>query len=163
MPGRPDFSQPGTKGASETVAVQERPEIKDITAHGSGDIASGDTEVQEVYAPTGKVYDLVAWDFHVDGIGSATSGNHLCILRTVGDIAQLRGNSNYDTRVRWFAGYWKTANVDKEPPDHATAKTTVQAVQATENAPIKVEYRNQTDATQTDTRNIYLVVEETGY
>lgn len=163
MPGRPEFSQPGTEGGGQTVAVQQRPEIGFQELSQSSTLASGTDELVEVYAPEGMVYNLRFLQFRVGentGAG-ATSGNHLITPRE-DTLAFLRGKSSHDQSLEFSRNQWTSANSEKQPTG-AAAVQAIQVARATATEPIVLRYKNGTDAEQPNSRDWTIQYDEVSY
>lgn len=163
MPGRPDFSQAGTAGGGQVLATNPRPEVVEISADQTTSLASASSEVTEVYAPAGSVYNLQALQVQVDADGTATSGTHTFVVRPLDAFGVLYGESNYNTEVRYQFGYWYTADVEANPTTEAAQEAIQSRLKATENSPLVVRYDNDTNAAQDNTRLITLIVDEVSY
>lgn len=163
MAGRPDFSTPGTMGSGQTIAVSNRPELRTVDATQTGTLASGETEVTEVYAPTGSIYDSFNIFVRVDNPSSAASGNHYVYVETSGNVRSLFGKSDYATWVRFQHSAWMDANLEVWPTDEAAAMLAVGALKASENQPVRFSYNNQTDVEQPNDRIYKIAVEEQQY
>lgn len=163
MPGRPDFSQSGTAGGGQTVAVTNRPEVEGLNSDQTGSVAAGATETVEIYAPTGALYHVRAMTLNVGFDGTATSGTHEFQVRTAGNIRALIGEANFDAKIAFEGGIWTAANTKQQPSTEAGQVATLINVEATENEPVKVLYTNNTDAAQDNDRLIRLTVEEVSY
>lgn len=162
MPGRPDFSQPGTVGSGQTVAVTERPEIVTVDASQTGSVSAGVTETTEVYAPIGAVYRVVGAKMRVPSDATATTGDHRIFLAS-GGVESVEGVSAYSSEVFWNHYEWQTADIRARPSNETSKLTALQSLKATENTPMKVKYHNNTDAAQDNDRSYTFVVEEVSY
>lgn len=160
--GRPQFAQSGTQGSGQTVAVNNRPEIESITQNQSGDLAAGGGEITEIYAPTGAVYQVTNAFLRGKAIGSATSGRHEIIVKSAGSNVMV-GGSVYNSVVEWDQGYWSTADERQYPPNEVVALQLMHNLRATENRPLGIVYKNNTDATQTQERSVSFDVIEESY
>lgn len=160
--GRPDFSAPGTQGSGQVVAVSDRPEIKSLNASNGGTVASGNTEVTEIYAPTGSTYTVRSLELVVTADIDATTGSHRWDIRPMGHIGTLLGKSNYNTSLVFVRNHWETADLKDQPPTGETVAA-VQALKATENSPLQIRYDNDTDVAQENDRKIKAIVEEASY
>ena len=87
-----------------------------------------------------------------------TSGTHFFVVNGGAKPHYLRGESNYDTKVKFQYNEWTSADVVKRPGSGLpTALTNIRIVQ---NPNLRVQYWNGTDADQTGTRYVYFVVVE---
>jgi len=165
MPGRPDFSQPGTDGGGQTVAMQSRPEIVNIDESTTDSVASGTVERIDIYAPTGSVWNLLgAYMTAPDPSSSgATTGDHTILCETAGQVRFLRGVSEYNERVSFDNGHWKRANKTEEPDSAGGQQTAIQAARADENKPLTIKYLNDTDSSQDGERKRRFTFEEVSY
>lgn len=163
MPGRPEFSQPGTRGGGQTVATQDRPNVKVVDLSQTTTVAAGSTENLETFAPSESLYRIVGAKIIAPPPTGAASGFHIFKILTGGGIALLAGRSGYQTDIRFHRSYWRTANEVSEPPNEAAQQEAISSLKATESQPVEIEYQNQTDVDQTDNRTIKLLVEEATY
>lgn len=164
MAGRPDFSNPGSQGSGQVLATNNRPEVKKVTATQTGSVAASSSETTEVYAPTGSIYNVLAMQVYVPSDATATSGQHVMVIRPMGHFATLRGENTYAGDISYDRGHWNKVGTDgASPPDEAAQAEYVRALRATENSPITILYQNQTDAAQDNNRKILFVVEEVSY
>lgn len=165
MPGRPDFSQAGSEGSGQTVAVTERPELKTVTANQTGSVSKGTEEVVELYAPAGSVYEVFNLLLVASADADAAAGNHVFEAAPMNGRNALRGGSNFDTDLDFRAGVFLTADdASATFPQNATSQTMMmQALRATENNPLVFRYENNLDVAQENQRNIEMQVEEVSY
>lgn len=165
MPGRPDFSQPGSQGSGQKVSVTERPELKLLDYYTTTSLASGSSERWEVYAPTGSVYRvLTAFIFAHDPAGSgATTGSHSAQIRSMDSLGVLYGQSNYNTNLKYDRLTWQTADLADQPKTEAGAAEAERSLRATENNPFVVKYTNDSDVATTEQRDFRIIAEEVSY
>lgn len=163
MTGRPDFSQAGSNGSGQTVAVTQRPELTSINADTTTTVGSGATEITEVYAPTGSIYSVQALYMACTSDSNATTGDHTIHARPMDFGTVLYGQANYNTTLEFGQGQWKSADVSKLPSDPAASATIVGQMRATEGSALVFKYENNTDAAQDNKRAYDLIVEETSY
>lgn len=162
--GRPQFAQAGTKGGGDVVATTNRPEVKHISQTNTASVASGASENIEIYAPTGSVYQTQSMRLYVPADGTATSGSHYFVIKSIDNVMALgRGGSVYNSRVYYNFANWKTADNAQEPSDGAAQQAIVDNLWATENSPIRIKYGNSTDAAQDNSREYQFVVREDSY
>lgn len=163
MPGRPDFSQSGTAGGGQTVAVTERPEIIDNDVTKTANVAAGDVERVEFYAPTGAVWEAQNLYLDAPSDGDAASGDHRFTVQSASGFTVTRGVSNYTEAVRFSLSHWKAASNSSSPSSDEAQLLAVQGLIATENKPIAVRYVNKMDVAQEKTREYRLPVKEVSY
>lgn len=163
MPGRPPWSQPGTEGGGQTVATQERPEVSSVIESSSTQLASGDRENFNFYAPAGSIYRVKAMKLDCAVPSGAANGSHRFTVRPLGQMISLWGESDYTERVQWEYSHWYYANYKKLPPDGSAAIEQLNQLVATENSPIEVEYVNNLDVATSQNRRIQFVFEEMSY
>lgn len=163
MPGRPDFSQAGTAGGGQTVAVTNRPEVEKLSASNTGSLAAGTKETVEFYAPTGSLYRVKNVDILAIAYANATSGTHRFTINTVGTMTATYGESTYSNPVRAATGIWREANNDQAPTTESAVQGSLGSLVGTENVPIKVIYQNDTDAARDRERRYDLIVLEESY
>jgi len=164
MPGRPPWSQSGTRGSGQIIASTDRPEIETSKVTPSGDLAAGSSETTEIYAPTNAIYRLQSWRFQVEPIGAATTGTHKYFLRPAGSGAftAFIASSSFDNQVNVNPTI-RSADKKKVPNSaHAQLQSLDDSI-ATENNPIQITYKNGTDAAQNSDRNVRLVLRRDDY
>jgi len=122
-------------------------------------LAPGASEEIEIYAPPGYIYEVENVYLRAYAPPGATSGQHFIRLQTLGAIHVVKGTSNYDRLVEFIYSHWLSAGVQAWPPDDQLLA--IQSCVADVNRPIKFVYDNQTDADQTNTRVVQLVVRRT--
>lgn len=160
--GVPQWAQSGTQGSGETVAVSNRPEINLIQNSSSTTVAaSGGAETIEVYAPTGSVYQAFGMHLEVGSTGGSTGADHLFDVTTQSK-GGTQGRSDAQNAIKWNHGEWQTADTPI-PSDPTAAYQAMDNLRATENGPIRILYKNLTDASQTKTRTMDLLFEEVSY
>jgi hypothetical protein len=161
MPGRPDFSQPGTDGGGQTVATNQRPNLKTVELDSDTEVAAAASELTEVYAPNGAIWSVVGAKIKVDPDSDATTGIHEFRIRPAGGkMSFLLGRSNYDTLLEFNYLNWNSADTISLPAGGAAQGQAIRQLRASEDKPIKIRYKNDTDATQENSRTINLLVEE---
>lgn len=163
MAGRPDFSQPGSQGSGQTVAVSNRPEIHQFNLNQTADVASGGSQQTDLFAPSGSIYKVRGHFFRADPPSTAASGGHEVFLGATNSVGMLKGLSNYNTKLHWVCSRWKSADTEQAPSGEAAAIEALRSVRATENESLYYNYRNNTDVTQTNNRTISIIVEEERY
>jgi len=165
MSGRPDFSQPGSQGSGQTVAVSNRPELVYEDIKKNTQVASGDIERVELYSPTGTVWDVQNMRLHVTAPNNGeTSGkNGLRVFSISGSIGVVMGESTYNKDVDWKFGKWVSADNLQRPQSEEAQVAQKQLAQATEKSPLIFQYDNQTDVSNSETRQYRVVVEENSY
>lgn len=161
--GRPQFSQSGTDGGGQTVAVTNRPEVKHIKVDGSGSVASGGMESLEIYAPSGSIYKIKSLSLYARNDADATTGDHEFKVRPLDQVDTITGKSNYNTYLTFQRGAWKTADLEQFPSNEAAQQSCVNSLRATENSALTVRYYNNTDVTYDRIENAQVVVEEDQY
>lgn len=166
MPGRQDFTTPGTSesGTSRTLAVNERPELTKIVRN-LDPVSAGSKVTEEIYAPTGstyKVQSLYLVANRVDNDGGST-GTHQFKVRPMNSFATHIGTNTYDNFLVYKSG-WQGVDTSKRvtPTDSAAAVAAQQGLRATENAALAIMYRNQTDVSQSRVE-VKIIVEEVSY
>lgn len=163
MPGRPPWSQPGTQGGGQTVAVNNRPEIIGKHYEQSANLAPGAAEETAIFAPSNSVWKFRSAYIFVPAPESATTGSHQYEVRTTQGIMPLKGTSTYDTACVFHGLTWTAANSSKKPTTESAQEGAVRSLMATENQPVKVKYVNETDVTQSKKRKQNIAVEEVTY
>lgn len=164
MSGGKPWATRGTRGSEETLAVNDRPEFetKDVTQ--TSDVASGGTEVVEVYAPTDSLYRLLWMDVKVQPPGSATANDHRMEVKPADPGPQgLIGFSDYQTKIEFNNRVWQSANSYQQPSNEAAQGANVAALRASNSLPLTFKYSNNTDVTQSNQRRIRLVLERSDY
>lgn len=163
MAGRQDFSAPGSKGSGQTVAVTNRPEMKEVVASVTGSVAAGASETVEVYAPTGSVYTARSMFLQVSADGNWASGDHVIKVKPINSRDILYMQSDYLTDLLYQFGEIRSANNLSKPSTAELQRMVMGSLIATENSPITVEYRNRADAAQDNARNYEFTMEENSY
>lgn len=163
MAGRPDFTTPGSGGSGQTVATTSRPEVTHISQSNTASVAAGTSETVEIYAPVGSIYRVLSMDLSVAADATATTGDHQFKVQDSHPISVLLGRSSGTTALIWRYGTWRSADLDKRPTDAVVALEQLFRMTATENAPIRVQYTNNTDAAQDNTRRTKMTMQEDSY
>jgi len=163
MPGRPEFSQPGTQGGGQTVATQNRPNIITLDETQTDTVSVGGSEVVEVYAPTGSVYNVKAIAMRCQPPDGAADGDHRMYISTSGGQRVLWGNSKFDNQIRYQYSVWLDANKSQYPNTEAAQALAEKGLKATEIKPIQFNYSNNTDVDQTNERVYNLLIEQVTY
>lgn len=163
MAGGPPWSQRGTNGGGQTVAINDRPAIKQVDKDQSGDVGQGNTEVVDIFAPSGSLYKVSSMFLKAPADADWTSGSHdFRVISTQGQKVML-GKSTYQDRLEWNFSNWIKATSSKTPSDNAATLMALHNVKATESESIRVKYNNNADAAQENTRNIRFEFEEVTY
>ena len=160
---RPEFSQAGTNGGGQTIAVNQRPKLHTLNLSQTREVVAGDTSTTEIYAPQGSTYQIEGAFLQVSGVPSSGSGRHTFDLKPMGSLISLRGVSSYSDELRWQFSHWSSATQTKLPADESAAMSAMRDLRATDSKPITVTYFNDTDSTQTEQRTIKFVVSEASY
>lgn len=163
MSGGKPWSQRGTKGGGEHIAVQERPSLVSLNLDQTTSLASGGVEKVEVYAPSGSVYRLTNTRIVIPADGTWTTGDHTLQFRSVGGRQVLHGRSDYATKIQFQFAEWVSANVQKWPTTAAAQQQVLSSVSADENNALVLQYHNDADAAQDNAREIELILDEVSY
>lgn len=163
MPGRPDFTTPGSGGSGQTIATMNRPELQFEETIVSTSLLAGNSETIEVYAPTGSTYDVVNADLLARAPASATTGTHTMRPQTIGGSIVTEGQSDYTQDVRFSRAFWERANGFAKPASEAAQGAAVRSMRATENQPLSVFYANNTDDSNDQDRKYRFTVSEASY
>lgn len=165
MPGRPEFSQPGTQGGGQTVAVNDRPKLTTVKKTNTDEVPAGQSESTDVYAPSGAVYNVVGMSFRAKepSLSGATTGTHQINIYSMNQVIMLVGKSDYQTEVYYNYGAFQNANQSQSPSDATAQAMAPGQLMADENGPITFTYINSTDVATTETREYTLVLEQRDY
>lgn len=163
MAGRPDFSQAGSSGSGQTVAVTERPELVSQNADQTTSVAAGSREYTEVYAPAGSIFNINQVKVIVEPDATALSGNHTVGVRPINKSTALHGNAPYSSGLEFTNRYWRRAATDSLPPSAAAQGAAINSLRATETRPLTFVYTNNTDAAQDNARQYQIIAEEVTY
>lgn len=167
MPGRPDFSQEGTQGGGQHIATQNRPNLhlKDFTQ--TGNVAAGNTERVEIYAPTGSIYQFGGMRLKHVLEGTEASGKHSFRIYSMDDasggLSVLLGESGYTTDLGYYWSDWQKADSRTLPSNVQALQKAVQSLMASDAQPVAIEYTNDTDVTQTKDRQIRFTIQEESF
>jgi len=163
MAGRPPWSQPGTHGGGQTVAVNDRPELVEHTANQTDTVAAGGTEVVEIYAPTDAIWTVNSLYFKAAADGDWTTGTHNWKWQPLDSVPViLRGGSDYTTDITWQGSNFRSAQT-QEPSQEVSQNIVLGRMKATAQNPLVSEYDNSADKVQEMDRNISMVLEEVTY
>lgn len=163
MPGRPDFSQSGSAGSGQTVAVNHRPTRTVVNQDNTTSLAAGGKEQTEIYAAAGTVWQCMALRLVVSPDSTATSGTHHFRVKIPPKVGILYGEANYNSDLVYHYQEWQKADVLTVPSNGAGQAMGPERMLATETDPITVVYENQTDAAQDNTREIRMAFKEESY
>jgi len=163
MPGRPEFSQPGTRKSGETVAVNSRPDVKLVDETQNLTIPVDGNAAVEVYAPTDSVYNVRGMvirtpDPSEDG---ATTGTLTAQVKTTGSLSMLKAKEGPEGGPVWANGVWKASS--QEPANEAAQVASLQAMKATDDSSFRWEMFNNTDVEVSGEFELIVVVEEVSY
>jgi hypothetical protein len=164
MPGRPEFSQAGTNGGGQKVAVSNRPEIEKITVEKNTTIPADGDESVEIYAPPGSIYEVITPYLFAPGPGG-TSGTHQMNIRgaSLPNGQAIRATSEFGDDLRFQFSTWVTASNGTFPTTEMASLKAFQSIVATEDEPILIQYSNETDSPQESRRNYNFTVREQSY
>jgi len=161
--GRPPWSQAGTQGGGQTIAVNDRPELDQVEVRQTSTLGSDSTATTEIYAPEGSVYRILAMRILAPAPSGAGSGDHYIKLNTLGEVGVLFGSIGYDTDLWFTNSQWQNTMDEDYPNGAGETLEALQSLTATDDSPVSIVYRNRTDVDQTQTREVDLVVEEVTY
>ena len=124
-------------------------------------VLAGQTEDISVTPPTGKIYNLISAYLRCSPPTGATSGKHRFEIFSM-NIAGvgIYAESDYATEVKVANNCIKTANVDKMPDTTGDISGAFRTIFGTNSNPFTIKYYNNTDADQSNTRYIRLIVEQ---
>lgn len=160
MPGRPDFSNPGTQGSGQAMAVQNRPTISNVSSTQTTSVASSTTETVDIYAPSGATYRVLNMQLKVPADATATTGTHEIGVKPFGAFDVMWGESTYAADVWFTRSHWFSADSQTMPASEDATIDAMASLGATENGALQIYYRNSTDAAQDNNREYTFMFEE---
>lgn len=160
MTGRPDFSQPGSSGSGQTVAVNARPELVHIDLTQTGSVASGGSESVDVFAPSGSMYTLDHMRVLVRADATATTGSHDVSVTPLNKLRALYGASTYNVDLAFGEGNWNSADSGQRPSGAEAQQRQMHHISGDENNPIRFVYDNESDAAQDNDREYEILARE---
>jgi len=164
MTGRPPWSQPGTDGGGQTVAVQNRPELVSKDYNQGGDLASNETEKIEIYAPEGSIYQVMAMRLEANIPESASDGMVRLDVSPMSHIRTLVARSTYtESKIWWNHSQWMSPNDTELPSDASAQYHAMSDLIATSDSPITVRVENMLDVDITSSRSIQFIFEVSQY
>lgn len=156
-----DISREYQKGAAPDVRVRPYEAVKFLGLDSSTTVLSGGgAETITVTAPTGKIYRGVGLLLNVSSPGGTTGYHRFQVTSESQGIGMLQGKSAYSDSIVFREGVWVTASSVARPPDTASPQLAVNSLIADDTNGINIMYVNNTDADQTNTRTIRLIVKE---
>jgi len=144
------------------AVVAPRPKLKLATYSWDTPITAGSNSSISIFAPSGKVWRVKNLRIYVPSVSGASSGTHRVEASSYPTLtAYLYGRSNYNAAILFTFGYWRTANVAEFPPDRCNQPVMMHSICMSDSVAFRAVYYNNTDADQTETCTIYILVEET--
>lgn len=162
MPGRPDFTTPGTGGSEQTVAINNRPEFRFVTLDQTGDVSAPGGSVSELYAPAGSVFQVNTVIFECPKVSNGDTGVHRVSMFGGGNLKDLTLFNSADSTLKMREGTPQAGTTTFPAPGKGLTQQ-IERLFATENEPLRFKYFNGGDTTQTGTREIKVVVKELSY
>lgn len=127
--------------------------VEFINAVQTGSVASGTEEVVTIQPPAGFLYELLLIRATVSSDADATSGKHkLMSYSETESIRLFKGESNYNTPLRFKYDVWQDADISKMPSTEAAQSVVLKEKRIDENNGIIIRYKNETDAAQENDR-----------
>lgn len=159
---RPEFSQPGTRNSGEHLAVQSRPGINYQDVSQTANVAAGASESVVVTAPVGAILRLRNLQMVAPGIGAATTGTQGIEVKPLNKLQAIRGTNTYNAELKFDRSQWDTASTE-QPGSKAAQVAAMKGLIADETSGIAINYRNDTDGTQTSARTYKVLFEEVSF
>jgi hypothetical protein len=144
-----DITAQSLGNLAQDVTVESSRSVTEVNADQTSDLSPSTIQDTTVRAGSGEVWTLLKARLRASStdIFGATSGTHRFIVETEAEGIELaRGESTYDETVEWQYGKWVQANSE--------AQGDLRDVQLDESNGIRIQYVNDTNATQTNSRII---------
>jgi len=142
----------------EPIIAKEAVKFAFSTIENTSTLVAGATETVEVSPPSGVVYQLLQARLQVSAPPGATTGSHKMVILSIdGSSNHIDLVSTYNVGILFRSSHVDTAT-KYYPSDDAALLHALTLVYGTNSRPIVVQYKNHTDADQTNTRTIKLVM-----
>jgi len=138
-------------------------EVEKVDASVSGNVAVGGSEDTLITAPVGWIYRVRALRLRALPPAGATGGTHtVFVMVTVGALSfsLLRGESGFAKDVFFSVNSWVKATLGAQPPGAAAQLAAVGQILINDSEPLVIRYTNNTDAIQTNTRELTFLFEK---
>jgi len=127
------------------------------TSTQTGTLASGTSEIITMTPPINKMWRYQNLLFTVTAPSGASSGSHaLSVISPGGTYGATTGVSYYYTKLLFDVNHWRVADAEKLPPDEANLGAVLSRLAWTNANPVKFQYSNSTDVSQTNRRTYSL-------
>ncbi len=145
----------------QIVKTSRARKIVGIDASSSTTVTAGQTEIITVTPPAGKLYHLISIRTIAKPVSGSTTGTH--------EWKIVQGYGSYENGVSVFSDYNQHCNIGLNRPEspasqshdsHIAFLASLQSIYPTQDEPLDVAYRNNTDADQTEARTVKLLFEQ---
>lgn len=116
-------------------------------------VSAGFLKTRTYTPPRGYTWKILTMYLDAPVIPSSTTGSHEFNLYT-DSFAFFKGGSTYNTILLWQYSHWESANSNQSPPESDTALMALQNSMFSQEVPLYVKYRNNTDRSTSGTRSI---------
>ena len=121
-------------------------------------LAAGANETVTFTPPAGKLWRFIDLDFHADAPSGAASGEHTCkVFDPSFSNPITQGTSGYAAALNFSRSHWRDADLEKLPADEANLGIALTRQCWDNSRPLKIQYLNDTNVSQTGTRNYKVV------
>jgi hypothetical protein len=149
--------------AEAELSVQQAESITTINASQSSTVNSGSSERTVVTAPSGTILRVLALRFFARAPSGASSGDHsLNIQGPATNVSYLVAQSDFSNEIVLNQTVIKSANLSATPTTEEAQSSTIRSLQSDDSQGIVLEYSNDTDVDQTESRDITIVAIEQG-
>lgn len=114
-------------------------------------IAAGATEIQDVFAPTNTICNLINLYLHAEPVPASTAGTHQFTIESNAPWGSyIFGRSLYNEVVEYDDGDWQIATQIKRPPSNG--QMNINSLHFDEILPMRIRYTNNANTSQTNNR-----------
>jgi len=161
--GRPEFSQPGTQGGGQTVAVNNRPEPVIETVEKTSSLPKDTWETTEIFPPDGAVWTVQALSIRVDPDPDWTQGKHRLAIDQENGFGVSIADFDHVDAVEFSQSAWGNTATSTTPETESATIEAIHNMMADETKPLIFNYRNEADGPQDNPRQFTVAVKEVTY
>jgi len=153
-----DISREFQTGSAPDVRTRPYIFTDFVIADSTTTVSASGNERIEILAPSGYIYEITNGIIKIEPISGATEGEQRCNLMALGQFTVTYGRSTYNKQLYFIASHWIKADIEALPTDNQL--NAFQSLVADEDSPLVIQYYNDTNAEQTQTRMYRFMVKK---
>jgi hypothetical protein len=149
--------------AEAEISTQRTESVTTVDTAQTSTVSPGTESDTVITAPSGTVLEVLGMRVKVGNPGGATTGFHDIQFRSSTRLhIYLLARSGPGTNIRINRGIILKADDVQEPSTEIAQLTAIRSIRIDDTNGLTIRYKNETDADQTDDRQIQLVALERG-